>query len=151
MRIRLSDADREKFGCDEWLDYDLAAVTNREMATLQQAFGYDDTMQLLEAFNAQWARDDEDNVTRAAMNYDAWDSLVWIALRQSGALTARTRTEMATELAGLEYQVIRLRVAADAEPEGKDESSTPDKTSPPSSARTRQRSSRRSTGSAGTK
>jgi hypothetical protein len=91
MRIRLSDADRERFGCEEWITYDLAAVTNREMATLQQAFGYDDTMQVADAFNAQWARDDEDNLDPVKAHELRRLGLAGLArAAPAGALTARS-------------------------------------------------------------
>jgi hypothetical protein len=151
MRIRLSDADRERFGCEEWLPVDLPSMTNREAAAIQQAYGFNDNAEIADAFNAQYQRDEDGNFVQFKPDYRALDAVVWLALRQVGALTGRARSELAAELDGLEYEVIRVRIGGDGEPEGKDESSTPDRTSPPSSARTRQRSSRRSTGSAGTR
>lgn len=107
MRFRLSDADRERYGCEEWLSVDLDATTNKEAATLQRALGFDDHVTLADAFNAQWRTDETGG---ARMNYGAWDAVVWLSLRQAGVLTARSREEMAAELDGLHYEVVRLRV-----------------------------------------
>ena len=123
MRIRLCDADRERFGCGEWLDFDLDAVTNGEAVTLQAAFGFSYLQDLADAFNAQFQP--EPGGGRRRRDYDAWDSVVWIALRQAGALSARTRAQLAAELAELAYRAIGIAITADPAAAEPDPDATP--------------------------
>lgn len=39
FRIRLSDEDRERIGCDEWLDLDLAVLPTEEAEVVEEATG----------------------------------------------------------------------------------------------------------------
>jgi hypothetical protein len=69
VRIRLADADRERLGCPEWIDYDQAAVTIQQYADVQTAFGLKpaDLWRGLASGDA----------------YAVW-AMVWIALRAGG-------------------------------------------------------------------
>ncbi len=39
MQLRLPDEDRERFGCDEWLDYDPTTVTVEDAEAVEEAGG----------------------------------------------------------------------------------------------------------------
>jgi hypothetical protein len=120
MQLRMSDEDREKFGCPEWLDVDLGRVTNRQAAVLQKAYGFRSLDELGTRFDAQFARAEDGTIDRAGLryDYDTWDALVWLGLKRAG---------VDADLATLEYQVVGLRLratpdeieAAEAAAEGK--------------------------------
>lgn len=139
MYIILSEADRERLGAPEKLLVKLADVTAREQGTLQHAFRYHDMVDISEALSALEEVGPDGN-KRYRSNPDLFLALTWIGLRQAGVFTANGRSEMATELDGLDIQMNRLiaepdedeRAAAEEEKaaeEGKDSSSTPTRTS----------------------
>lgn len=92
MKIRLGDADRERFGCPETLPIDLASITNRDAVALQK-IGYPTPRALMAAM---------ENVDE--VDYEAWTALVWLALRHAG---------IETDPATLEFSVVTLRILPD--------------------------------------
>jgi hypothetical protein len=126
MRIQLSDADRQRFGCPEWLPIDLSLMTLTEMEAIQKAVGFDSDQDLIDAWDRQFKNAEKTIV----YDFDAWRVLVWLGLRQAEALTAKSLDEMTTEIVDLDYQILRLRIGTEPEP-GKDQtsSSTPTTTS----------------------
>lgn len=140
MYLILSEADRERLKCPEKLLVKLADITAREQATLQYAFRYHDTTAIAEALQALFERDDKGEVTRVRGDAELSLALAWLGLRRAGVFTARGRVEMAAELDGLDIEVNKFTTEADEEElaaeqevteaaEGKDESSTPTRTS----------------------
>lgn len=119
MRIQLSEADRERFGCPDWLTVDLSVMTLTEMEAVQKAVGFDSDQDLIDAWDGQFKREDK----KLVMDFDAWRVLIWLGLRQSGALTAHGAEAMAMEITDLDCQIKRIRVEADPEP-GKDQTSS---------------------------
>lgn len=140
MYLILSESDRERLGCPEKMNFKIDEMTAREQATIQAAFRYDDSFQLLEALNAMYSYDKETDTTTVRLSPEPMLSLAWLALRQSGVFTGKSRADMAAELDGLDIQIFKViteqdeeELAAAAEAtevaEGKDESSTPTRTS----------------------
>jgi hypothetical protein len=83
-RLRLQDADRERFGCPELLPVDLSTVTNREAITLR-GLGFPTPRLLVQALQA----DDH------PLEYEAWTGFVWLALRRSGIKVEPAELEFA--------------------------------------------------------
>jgi hypothetical protein len=135
MLVTLSEADRERLQCPENMVVKLGDITAREQATLQHAFRYDDTVAIGEAIDALFERDAAGELVRVRRNADLFLALAWLALRQSGVFTGRSRGEMTAELDGLDIQLNQVVLDADddekaaAQAEGKGESSTPSRTS----------------------
>lgn len=126
MRIRLSDEDRKRFDCPEWLEIKPTLVTSKEAWAIQQVLGFDDSQQVIEAWDGQFHKDAEGNVTGHKWDYDVWDAVVWLGLRHAGCLPAKSRDEMRAELAGIEYRVEWVRLEASEEPgKAQTSSSTP--------------------------
>jgi hypothetical protein len=69
IRIRLGDADRERIGCPEWLEYDPAAATLAEHRKLRQV-----------GFSIQTLGE-----RLQEQDLDAVAALVWLALVRAGA------------------------------------------------------------------
>jgi hypothetical protein len=115
LKLRLSDKDRERLGCPEWLTVDLHAVTAREAAVLQRCIwpGPDGE---LESFDepAEWRRalrgmpmvdatgapvmhevtelqdDGSTTMTMEQKRRSHWGAnlaLVWLALKANGVTT----------------------------------------------------------------
>jgi hypothetical protein len=119
MRIQLSEADRERFGCPDWLPIDLSLMTLTEMEAIQKAVGFDSDQDLIEAWERQYKNPDK----KFAYDFDAWRVLVWLGLRQANSLTAKSLDEMTTEIVDLDCQILRLRIGTEPEP-GKDQTSS---------------------------
>jgi hypothetical protein len=106
FRLRLADQDRERYGCDEWLELDPFAITNREAAAIQRGFtcdgmkvAFDNPATWLRALTGEVVTDDNgapvmDPITghdgeptvvpRRRPDFGAELILVWLALRRSG-------------------------------------------------------------------
>ena len=97
MRLRLSAADRERFGCPEFLPAPLNSVTVREAIELQK-LGYPTPGALAGALRVD---------TDGAPDYGAWAALVWLALRRGG---------VECDPATLDFDVVTLEVLPDEEP-----------------------------------
>ncbi len=89
--VRLSDADRERFGVDEWLDYDLGRLTVVEAETLQERFGVDPDDRFVWFRGAPVVKDgqpvtgdDGEPVYRRSVV--VYRFLVWVALRRAGCV-----------------------------------------------------------------
>jgi len=123
--VVLSEPDQKRLGCPERLPVDLAEITAREQATLQQAFGYHVPEDLGAAMAAMADRERE----RVVRNPQVFLALTWLALRQGGHLSARRPDEMAAELDGLDIRLSWTGIDYEADAEGKEESSTPTETS----------------------
>jgi len=93
-RLRLSDADRAKFGCPEFLPVSLDAITNREAIALQKA-GYPTPRLFREALRVKPVIDPATGEPTPDGDYsvdvEAWTCLVWLSLRRCGVGTDRTR------------------------------------------------------------
>lgn len=132
FRLRLSDADRERYQCKEWLDVDPSAVTSWEAVLMQRGFTRDGIRVAFDS-PAVWMRSllgevvtDEQGapvmdpvtgldgeptvVPRRRPDLGAELMLVWLALRHNG-------TDV--PMAEVEYHIsgMRWEVAADAVPE----------------------------------
>jgi hypothetical protein len=95
-RLRLSDADRERLGCPEFLVNPLDTVTVREAIELQK-LGYPTPLLFASALAA---RDEgPDFAARAA--------LVWLALRRAG---------VESDPATLDFDIVGLQFFPDEEP-----------------------------------
>lgn len=71
LRIRLSDADRERLGCPEWIVFDASTVTIRQLAEVEQVTGMRPA-----AFQA--------GLTEATPSAEHLWVRVWLALRTAG-------------------------------------------------------------------
>jgi len=86
IHLRLSDADRERLGCVEWLDIDLYSVTVEEATILQDGFTIGEKKVSYD-HPGQW---------RAALTpgpdspprFPALKVLVWMALNRAGVSTS---------------------------------------------------------------
>ena len=136
IQLRLSDADRKRFGCDEWLELDPLGITAREAAALQEPFwpkhdGFVSPSEWRKALRGTPLFDDHGapvmvddgeggQVQKRRPDYAAHAALVWLALKRAGA---------AVELAGLDYDQDSARFAMqpDETPagQGKDDGEQP--------------------------
>jgi hypothetical protein len=95
----LSDADRIKFGCPEFLPVSIDAITNREAIALQKA-GYPTPRLFREALRVKPVIDPATGEPYSDGDYtidiEAWTALVWLALRRAG---------VDTDLATLEWDI----------------------------------------------
>ena len=98
MRIRLSDADRERFGVPEFLPVTLGTITNREAVALQK-LGYPTPPALARALEA--GANDGD------IDFQAVTALVWLSLCRVG---------VQVDFYDLEFDVWQLQVVPDEEP-----------------------------------
>lgn len=113
VKLKLADADRERFGCEEWIALDLFAVTAREAIEIQAAtwpgpggeeYYFDSPQAWREAlagrpvFDAtgapvmvqDWSEQDGAFVPRQKKRTDVGAAvvLVWLALKRVGVTTA---------------------------------------------------------------
>lgn len=121
MRFRLSDADRVRLGCPEWITYDASRMTNREAIVLQKA-GYDPPAKAIgEAWMAQFTEVGDDVYELKSIDYAVWTAMVWMALRRDG---------VKVDLDDLEFDVNDARSELGQEEpevdEGKDPSTPPE-------------------------
>jgi hypothetical protein len=84
MQIRLCDADRERYGCDEWLELDVYDVTVADLGELSQRFGFD-PMDWPEPFFGSITLDQAgDPDAQPKPPWWAAHAAVWMTLRQAG-------------------------------------------------------------------
>lgn len=111
MRIRLADADRERLGCPEWVEYDPNKLGLREAAALKRETGYTPEMlsrrlqgtaqfdtatgepltePVLDEHQQPVIGEDGQPKTKLLLepDYEAWAAVVWLALRRAGTLIA---------------------------------------------------------------
>lgn len=89
MKLRLSDAERERYGCDEWLDLDLKAVTLAQAEDLYDATGMTVDDALKGVSEGKPARGGKpalgaDGKPAVEVDHRAWCALFWIAARAVG-------------------------------------------------------------------
>lgn len=126
--VKLCEADRERLGGPEKLYYELVDITAREQATLQQEFRYHVPEDLAEAMGAMIDRERQ----QIRKDPDVVLAVTWLGLRRAGVLSGRRSEEMVAELAALDVSLVRTELGFEpdeGEAPGKDESSTPTKTS----------------------
>jgi hypothetical protein len=84
MGIRLCDADRERFGCEEWLDFDVRDVTVADLGELAERHGFDPYDWPEPFFGALTL--DQAGDPDAKPRPPRWQghAAVWMALRQNG-------------------------------------------------------------------
>lgn len=102
-RIRLSDEDRERIGCDEWLELDLSHLPVEEAEAIEDATGKTWDMVLDPGAKAAKAR-------------------LWFALRRAG---------IEVSFAELTFNLLGMRVTRDEDDPGKADSSDNDEPSTP--------------------
>lgn len=119
LRYRLSDADRERLGCPEWIEFDSSKITVRQLAEVERVTG------LRPAAFHQGLTEEQPSAEHL------WVRL-WLALRQAGIEVA---------LADFDFTIGSCR----AEFTGSDASEAPGSTGKdPSTPPTRTRPSKRS-------
>lgn len=120
LQIRLSDADRERYGCEEWLDADAASVSVREAMALQP-LGFTSPTDWRQALRGDVVEEDGKPVLRPdgqplrrqGRQYPAaLLGLVWLALKRSGVQVG---------LDDLDFDMDNLDIEAPPEPEQADE------------------------------
>lgn len=101
FRIRLSEKDRKRFGCPEWLTVDVDSMTAREAAIIQTEGGiapdeisdeligqpvFDNGAPVFQRdiVTGEVIRDDGIPRQKRRYNFNAWLALVWLALRRNG-------------------------------------------------------------------
>jgi hypothetical protein len=143
MRIRLSEADRKRLGCPEWLDVQLTSITAREAATIQRLGGYDPD-ELAEALKGTPVMRDgqpvyetdadgntvmEDGKPKPKLRYDfdAWVAVIWLALKRAGVTVPYNELDF-----DLEIDVEAADPEGEVPAEGKESDSTPTSESTPS-------------------
>lgn len=70
MKLRLTDADRARYGGDEWLDWDSSRLTVSEAEELETLLGID-----VATYGNSWLRSGKPVAVRWAL---------WLSLRRSG-------------------------------------------------------------------
>ncbi len=83
-KLRLSDPDRERLGCPEFLPLDLSSITNREAIELRK-LGWNTPRLFTRALIVE--EDKSSGEVDYVLNYGAWTALVWLALRRAGVDT----------------------------------------------------------------
>lgn len=118
IHLRLSDADRARLGCEEWLDVDAHSVTAREASILQRGFDLDGQKICFE-HPGLWRRALAPEGA-SAPEFPALMVLVWLALRRAGITVA---------LADLDFDLDQLAYKGDPvdEPEEVDPEASPGK------------------------
>jgi hypothetical protein len=104
MELRLSDADRARYGGDEWLPWDSSRLTVSEATLLQEL---PDLGISVAKYRASWLASHEPQAFR-------WG--LWLALRRSG---------VDVPWGDFDPDLLGASLRVDPEPEGKDPSSTP--------------------------
>lgn len=98
MDIKLSEADRERFGAPEWITFQLDRLAAIEAATIQHETGLapgDLTKAIRYRYQVRqagawvdWTPLEKDPPppagARIVTDYDAWTAVVWVALRRAG-------------------------------------------------------------------
>lgn len=137
-RFRLCDEDRARFGCPEWIEFNLRAISMRDLAELSDRFGFDPMDwpdPFLGEITFEQAGDPEAKPKPPVWHLQA---TAWQMLRQAGC-------DVSWDDAG-EVRLFLADREADPEPErGKDD--TADPTSPKLATSTTRRSSTSSRGS----
>lgn len=84
MAIRLCDGDRERFGCDEWLEFSPLAISVADMEELSDRFGFDPE-DWPEPFIGQLTLEQAGNPD-AKPKPPRWrnHAVAWMLLRQNG-------------------------------------------------------------------
>lgn len=161
ISLRLSDADRARYGCGEWLDVEYGSVTAWEAALIQRGFtrdglhvGFDSPGIWRRALSGQVVTDEsgqpltrkietDDGVKEVEQrrpDFGAEVILVWLALRRAGSDVPMAEVDYDTD--GLRWQTSSdLPPSPDeetvpGESEGKDDADSPSEppnppTSPP--------------------
>lgn len=121
IRLRLDPADRERFGCDEWLPVDPQTVKVREAIQLQE-LGFDTPADWRGALRGEEAtRPDGSTYRRAGKaTVPAMLGLVWLALSRNGHQVG---------LDALDFDFDAVELAADESGEQGKDPSTPATTS----------------------
>lgn len=70
MRLRLTEADRQRFNCPEFLPISLDGLTNKEAIVLKK-LGFPTPRLLVRAL-------------QESAQYEAWTAAVWLALKRAG-------------------------------------------------------------------
>ena len=104
-KLRLTDADRERLGCPEFLPFEPGSLTNREAIELRK-LGYKTPVKFWDALRAE-RETDGDQVVDVVLDYVAWTALVWLALRRVG---------IQSDPATLEFDVDGLQYVPNEEP-----------------------------------
>lgn len=86
MKFRLSEADRERLGCPEWIDVDFRRVSIREAAEIQKRTGYASPDALLRAFFEPIRNHKAGEELR--VDFDSIITLIWLGLRRAGVTVA---------------------------------------------------------------
>lgn len=123
LRIRLSDADRERLGCVEWLDYDPNALMLSEAEILDDA-GIDPDIRWGDPVLDEQGKPEltEKGAPKRRIRPGGQRVIVWMALRRSG---------VDVPIKDLDFDAERVLWQV-VEP-GKAESETSDSDSPPPS------------------
>jgi hypothetical protein len=137
MRFQLCEQDRERFGVGEWLDFDLRAISLKDMTWLSEKFGFDP-----EDWPNPWLGEltlDQAGDPDAVPKPPRWrnQAMCWMLLRQNGVDASWD------DAAEVHYLLIRME--PDPEPESPGKEPTPAKLSAPSAASTTRRSGTSST------
>jgi hypothetical protein len=149
FRLRLSDADRERYGCKEWLDVDPFAITNREAAAIQRGFtadglkvAFDNPALWLKALTGEVVTDENgapvmDPITgldgeptvvpRRRPDFGAELILVWLALRHNGTDVPMSEVDydMTMRWESIPQDGDAEEDAVPGESEGKDDAGSP--------------------------
>lgn len=150
IRLRLSDADRERYGCDEWLGVVFGSVNAWEAALIQRGFtkdgirvGFDSPGRWRQGLTGQVITGDDGEpilrkvetpegmkeVPQRRPDFGAELILVWMALRRAGIDVPMAEVDYDTD--GLTWQSEDdTPAAAEDEPipgesEGKDDAGSP--------------------------
>ncbi len=109
-QLRLSDADRARYGGDEWLDWNPDRLTYAEAVLLQEHVGVD-----VATYANSWLGGGSPDATKWAL---------WLSLRRAG---------VDVDWDTFDPDILGTRAQRPVEPEGKDpaSSSTPPTTSEP--------------------
>jgi hypothetical protein len=108
MRIRLTDADRERLGCPEWLECDVRSMTLTEATWLADQgispfrFGRGRGVPTLDARGEPVLTDDGEPLEFG--HPDMWRDMVWLGLHRAGIDVGR---------AALDFQLMYAETRAD--------------------------------------
>lgn len=125
MKIRLSDADRERIGGPEWLDCSLDLLPVREAEAIEDATGIEPLEAIKLMIPAREPHPTDPALIRYRYTPRGMRLRVWLGLHRAGV-------EVSFDELDFDYSQFAGWRTAQVEPEGKDDGSPSDEPSTPS-------------------
>lgn len=119
IRLRLGDADRERYQCPEWIELDPLAVSMRDAVAMQAGADVDGVTVAFDS-PAHWRKALSGSEGHEGSQLAATLVMVWMALRRAGVKVSLSELDFDSDSLGWEMVPDPYDEQPDAE--GKDES-----------------------------